>query len=336
MATRELLKGIVSDDSQNTEFLYDMTPEQWHRGVKQALDLLAEPPCTTSKAILDAIAASGKRGSIIPAKQRAATVEGGKEYGNAGALATDSQRAAAPGRPTEDDPPLVGVGGGSDSVLQFVAQDWEPAGSGASFKAVDEVLLHELVHSLRQMQGQEDNTELVAPWTVSRLAKGSTVDPGPPPTALTQVYDNLEEFAAILITNIYRSENVRVGLVRDHLGARPRRGEPADTPKRPFRDPKERTRELGYPLTNPRNFLTMWRPQITRLFDELSVNATIQKIQGVRCGFNPFFELLLERTKPVSAWAHRAHRGPHVPSARATAFPVRARCVSSSRSLAIR
>jgi hypothetical protein len=101
-----------------------------------------------------------------------------------------------------------------------------------------------------------------------------------------------------------RSENLRVGLVRDHLGPRPRRGEPAGTPDKPFRDPREETRALGYPLTNPRNFLTMWRPQIQRLFDELSVNATIPKIQGVRCAFNPFFELLLDRTKPVSAWAH--------------------------------
>ena len=146
MATRELLKGIVSDDSRNREFLDDMTPEQWHQGVKRTLDLLAEPPCATSKAILDAIAARGKRVSIIPSRKRAVAVEGAKEYGNAGALPTDSRRAAASGRPTEDDPPLVGVGGGSDSVLEFVAQDWEPAGSGASFKAVDEVLLHELVH----------------------------------------------------------------------------------------------------------------------------------------------------------------------------------------------
>lgn len=308
MATRELLKGIVSDDSRNREFLDDMTPEQWHQGVKRALDLLAEPPCATSKAILDAIAASGKRVSIIPSAKRAVAVGTSKEFGNAGALPTDSRAAAAPGRPTEDDPPLTGVGGGSDSVLEFVAQDWEDAGSGASFKAVDEVLLHELVHSLRQMQGQEDNTELVAPWAGGRVGSASTVTlmtgGGPPPTALTQVYQNLEEFAAILITNIYRAENVRVGLVRDHLGPRPRRGEPAGTKDRPFRDPREETRALGYPLTNPRNFLTMWRPQITRLFDELSVNATIQKIQGVRCGFNPFFELLLERTKPVSAWAH--------------------------------
>jgi hypothetical protein len=43
----------------------------------------------------------------------------------------------------------------------------------------------------------------------------------------------------------------------------------------------------------------MWRPQIAQLFDELSVHATVQKIQGVRRAFNPFFELLLDRTKPV-------------------------------------
>ena len=306
MATREILKGIFSDDSQNREFLDDMTPEQWHQGVQRALALLAEPPCSSSKAILDGIAASGNRVTIIPSSKRA--IGPTKELGNAGALPVDGPRATAPGRPTESDPPLVGIGGGSNSILEFVAQDWEAAGSSASFKAGDEVLLHELVHSLRQNLGQEDNTELVAPWATSRLGNASTstlmAGGGPPPTALTQVYQNLEEFAAILITNVYRAENLRVGLVRDHLGPRARRGEPPGTPAKPFRDPKEETRSLGYPLTNPRNFLTMWRPQIERLFDELSVNGTIHKIQAVRCSFNPFFELLLDRTKPVSAWAH--------------------------------
>jgi len=131
MATRELLKGIVTDDSRNREFLDDMTPEQWHAGVKRTLDLLAEPPCSTSKAILDAIAASGKRVTIIPSAKRAIAVGASKEFGNAGARPEVSERAAGKGRPTEDDPPLTGIGGGSNSVLEFVAQDWEAAGSGA-------------------------------------------------------------------------------------------------------------------------------------------------------------------------------------------------------------
>src|SRR5262249_53456719 len=118
-----------------------------------------------------------------------------------------------------------------------------------------------------------------------------TLGKAPPPTSITQIYETIEEFVAILIANIYRSENKRTGLIRDHLGPRPLAGEPPNFPERPFRDPKEITRSLGWPLTKPRNFMTLWRPQITRLVTELNVQHVATKIGNVLCDFNPFLEL---------------------------------------------
>jgi hypothetical protein len=127
---------------------------------------------------------------------------------------------------------------------------------------------------------------------------------GPPPTATTQIYETIEEFAAILITNIYRSENLRIGLVRDHLGARPRRGEPPLTPGQQWRDPAEVTRSLGYPLTNPRHFLTFWQEPIRRLNIELNVEHVAFKIANVLCHFNPFRELKLQGLPQAASYAH--------------------------------
>jgi hypothetical protein len=302
MSKEEVARGIFADDSINREALNEMpsiTPADWLDGVKRTLRLLAAPPCSVSKAILDAIAEKGKV-TIIPSPIRALGPE--KEFGNAFAKPVNSIKATAKDRPTEDDPLVKGVGGGSASQLEFIAQDWQWPGTAPTFKAVDEVLLHELVHSLRQNLGQEDNTPLLAPFAAGRLdLMAIHLENGPRPTGHTQVYQNLEEFVAILITNVYRSENLRKGLVRDHLGRMPRRGEPQGK----SRDPDEETRSLGFPLTNPRNFLTMWRPQIERIYMELSVNGTSLKIGQVRCAFNPLFELFLERTKPVArASAH--------------------------------
>jgi hypothetical protein len=59
----------------------------------------------------------------------------------------------------------------------------------------DTTLLHELVHGLRDMRGQQN--------TVPTLQKG---------------YDNEEEFFAILVANIYMSEQGKKNLRQDHQG----------------------------------------------------------------------------------------------------------------------
>jgi len=313
MARKEtFIKGIFLDETQNQESLNpdessSMTAAQltaatdmWIHGVRHTLRLLYDDqPCATSRAILDAITAVGKKVTIVPSKTRAL---GGadKLMGNAAAVPDDYQAATAPGKLTEiyKRDPRLGVGGGSDSTIDFTPQDWDDVESTpVSFKAVDEVLLHELVHALRQNLGQEDNATLPPPRADMGLGGITQLDVTssngwPPPTSMTQVYGNLEEFAAILITNIYRSENQRIGLVRDHLAPQPLRGDRPDSPERPFRDPKETTRTLGWPLTKPRNFMTLWKSQITRLSIELNAQHVAYKIANVPCAFNPFLELM--------------------------------------------
>jgi len=60
----------------------------------------------------------------------------------------------------------------------------------------DEILLHEMVHGLRQMEG---TTDFHKPADVPH-------------------YDTVEEFMAIVVSNVYRSEMKRPGLREDHWG----------------------------------------------------------------------------------------------------------------------
>jgi hypothetical protein len=100
-----------------------------------------------------------------------------------------------------------GTGAGSDSEIHFTPQEPVPiCGSGVVASACrlrgqgehnpDETLLHELVHSLRELLGQ--------------FHRYPTVVSG---------YDNEEEFFAILLTNIYISEKGGEVLRSSHHGA---------------------------------------------------------------------------------------------------------------------
>jgi hypothetical protein len=97
---------------------------------------------------------------------------------------------------------------GWDTEVRYSPNDWVPA-DPAFIAAIglpqhwsgpgtdpDELLLHEMIHGLRQMCGRSN------PSTV----------PNQP------AYDTFEEFFAIVICNIYRSELKRVGLRSDHHG----------------------------------------------------------------------------------------------------------------------
>jgi hypothetical protein len=128
-------------------------------------------------------------------------------------------------------------------------------------------------HAFRQASGLEDSFPLEAPFEVLRRGSGSVVQlttqtTATRPTKHSQIYNEYEEFVAIVLTNIYRSENKRIGLKRDHLGD---------------------SGELAYPLTNARNFLTVWLPQIERLCGEM--HLLCNQFAGVECDFNPIFEL---------------------------------------------
>ncbi len=63
-----------------------------------------------------------------------------------------------------------------------------------------------------------------------------------------QRYDNVEEFLAVVVANIYRSENKRVGLRADHGMFEP--GAPL---------------QLAHPFTEARKFYAYWSKQLDSL-----------------------------------------------------------------------
>ena len=100
---------------------------------------------------------------------------------------------------------LVGDGTGSDVVVNFTPAMWVSNDVKAAFGAAnasgpgvgkDEILLHEIVHGMRQMSG---------------TSRCSTVPDNPG-------MDTVEEFMAIVISNVYRSESNLPGLRADHWG----------------------------------------------------------------------------------------------------------------------
>jgi hypothetical protein len=104
----------------------------------------------------------------------------------------------SPGQPAD-----IGKGTGSDTEIRFSPSTFTapgaPTGPGAR---PDEILLHEMVHGLRQMKGR----------AIFEQINGN---PG---------MDNYEEFAAIVISNVYRSELRIPQLRKDHGGFLPLAG----------------------------------------------------------------------------------------------------------------
>jgi hypothetical protein len=250
-------------------------------GVTSTLrDIYITSPCACGKAVVDGIQSTGKTVTVIPERQ---PLMPDKSDANAHADAVDSLKATIRGGKPEfpPSPTDLGIGGGSAAVLSFTAQDWVPSNSD-SMNAVDETLFHELVHALRQTMGIEDSAPVPAPFEVLRRGDGSVSQLMNQSTATkatkhSQVYNNYEEFVAVMITNIYRSEVGRPGLRRDHLGG---------------------NALLTYPLTNARNFLTVWRPQIQRMCGEMV--AVCDRLAAIDCSFNPIFELYTAQKRFVA------------------------------------
>ena len=96
--------------------------------------------------------------------------------------------------------PTIGSGRGSNAVIEFSPLKYNDKYPG--FRP-DEILIHEMVHAIRDARGiNGGNKELLA---------GSIFRGG-------KIYDNEDEFIAILITNIYSSEQKRPSLRMDHNG----------------------------------------------------------------------------------------------------------------------
>ena len=272
----------------------------WEDGVIESLEALYRvPPCDTSQAVIDDLVRTGKSKAtsvtIVPftLKSWETAMDRLRAKVNAGAVADDVPAATTAGRLSDELPTsalqqiagapvgpqrdqvrqkYLGTARGSSSHLYFTAQFFANPSPAVGLDAADETLLHELIHPLRQEKGQEEPDHLKAS---NRLMQGGEMDDSGSPTpvtALSQVYDTLEEFTAILFTNIYRSENGRRGLRSQHIA-----------------DAQGQDAPLPWPLTKPRNFLTFWRPQILRLSMELPYLC--KKVSQVVCPFNPLLEL---------------------------------------------
>jgi hypothetical protein len=154
----------------------------------------------TSSRVILAILHSPRRKVIIrprpiPPPDRTLPEEQQKyDQYNAGARVEDSKRkdaflkgepAPAPGKDETEDRTL-GTGLGTDAVVLFnpgVYADAMGQSGTLVFRRSDHVLLHELVHGLSDVSG------------VSAEMMGAPAG-----------YDNLEEFTAIVVTNVYVSE----------------------------------------------------------------------------------------------------------------------------------
>jgi hypothetical protein len=101
-------------------------------------------------------------------------------------------------------------GPGMNASVHFDVGRWLPgtirgcrAGYGSIATAPDEILLHEMCHALRAMKGQMNRS--------NTIGGQSLVQPG-------YAYDDIEEFFAILVSNMYLSEKGLTTLRQDHHG----------------------------------------------------------------------------------------------------------------------
>ena len=98
----------------------------------------------------------------------------------------------------------VGTGRGSSVVIEYTPGMWVPGSAIATTNATptraQEMLLHELVHAIRQMRGLADTRQSIGAFAN---------------------FDARDEFHAILVTNFYRSEKGISPLRRDHHGRQP-------------------------------------------------------------------------------------------------------------------
>jgi hypothetical protein len=146
------------------------------------------------KAILGGLEQTGKTVNVIW-KTRADSAAKNKDDET---LASRPRVACGPLRPNTPEPVLgIGTGRGSDTTIGFDPKQFD--GSRGPGSRADEILLHELVHSLRSCQGLSDCER---------------------PDGIGG-YDNVEEFYAVLLANIYMSEKKRSPLRADHQEYRP-------------------------------------------------------------------------------------------------------------------
>jgi hypothetical protein len=239
MAVRHYRGNLFYDSDGIEDVRDDITAVQWEQQVLRELVRLFEtPPVRTSGAVLHAINATKRKITIVPAEdgddaaERPNHTEDGVDKG-----LPVLQCGTHAGQP--DRKGRIGTGRGTDSIIRFTPQDFDSSNSVPG-DGRDETLLHELVHGLRDARGQARCISLPEPALLRRKKR------------FRQDYDDVEEFLAILITNIYRSEKKRPGLRRDH-----------DDPRKKLRNGTLAT--LPYPFTYDRDFYIQWQATMDTL-----------------------------------------------------------------------
>lgn len=165
--------------------------------------------------------------SLSPTDTKEQAINKLKQNFNATAGPTDWNKSAPKGKtvlqcggPNQNQPiaGLKGNGTGSDTIVKFTPAMWVSSDVAAAFGNTnaagpgvkkDEILLHEMIHGMRQMSG------------TSRCA-ATPDNPG---------LDTVEEFMAIVISNVYRSELKLPGLRNDHRGFLPLSADLSDSQK---------------------------------------------------------------------------------------------------------
>jgi Effector protein len=253
-----IVSNILMDGSDIGTVRKDIDQISWESGIKlQINNLVSIPPFESSRAVVGSLANSGHQTVILPvAKADGAStepIEGiewakrRSDYIDATPEDKEPLKCAAegmtPGR-DESGKPLwpgrgkKGSGRGSDVAIYYTPQDYIET-KNAPGGRTDEILLHEMVHALRMSKG-----------------KSLCVSFG-------DDYDTQEEFYAILITNIYRSENRYTVLRANHFGHLP----------------------LMRPLTDDGAFYQRYKLWIDILVNEW--NPLCKSLARVSCAFNP-------------------------------------------------
>ena len=249
-------------------------PPAWEAGILEKLRILFETwDMDTSTAVLTSLNASGKRLLIIP--ERTPGFPGVTPTKVEDATPKDEQPYAcdwtknhgdndpSTWQPCKVDPAgTKGTGLGSDALLEFTAANHEKykgPGSGSH-----EILLHEMVHAVRVMHG----VSLDAPIRVV------------PNGEIKLFYETVEEFLAILVANVYRSENHGIGLRADHLST------------------LGKSRWLEDPLTDPENYYQTFKTEIDKLMAQPHMSDLFKDIARVECRYNPIHFAVFRPFRP--------------------------------------
>jgi hypothetical protein len=249
-----IVSNLEMDGSGIAQVRKDFSQETWESGITLQLNNLTTiRPFQSSKPVVDALSRSGKKTLLVPTQPYNTTTEpvGSTEWLKRTENWPDATPADRPPLYCADGPvenrnltgtPMPhqpkGTGKGSDTVIWFTPQDYIKTDSLPGGRP-DEVLLHEMVHALRMEMGLN-----------LCLATGDN-------------FDTVEEFYAILIANIYRSECGYPTLRAHHNG-------------------KEM---LAAPFSDDRIYYKQWKDKVDTLCREMFEVCTA--IANVPCKFNP-------------------------------------------------